>query len=226
MRGFYKAYTNIGGAIYVALVSNVFLVITNLPLLALFVVTDVRVTWLPVVALTPLLAISVTAVFSVFEAHAVEGSFAVVRSLLRAWRTHARRAGAAGAVAAVGTFVLAVDVTAVWGKPIGATAIPLFATFEALLVATTLHVLAGIVLGIEARGAVALWKACLYYAVRRWYLTVMSLFALLLLLSFVYAMPAWGAGLAASPILYLAWTNSRQALLPIASASERMVVNA
>ncbi len=226
MRGYYTAYMNIGGAVYTALTTNLLLAVANLPLLVLFVATDVRVTWLPVVALTPLLAISVTAVFSVFEAHAAEGSVAVVRSFLRGWRAHARRAGAAGAVAAVGTCVLAVDVTAFWGKPIGATAIPVFATFEALLVATTLHVLAAIVLGVEARSAVALWKACLYFAVRRWYLTAMSLFALLLLLSFLYATPAWGAGLAASPILYLAWTNSRQALLPIASAAERMVVSA
>lgn len=224
MRGFYTAYMHIGGMLYLALMSNLLLVIANLPLLALFIATDVRVTWLPVVALTPLLAISVTAVFSVFEVHAVEGSVTIVRNFLRAWRAHARRASATGAVAAAGTFVLAVDVTAVWGKPIGATAIPLFVTFEALLIATTLHVLVAIVLGIEARSALALWKACLYFAVRRWYLTVMSLFALVLLLSFVYSMPAWGAGLAASPILYLAWTNSRQALLPIASTAERMAV--
>jgi hypothetical protein len=226
MRGFYTTYMNIGGMVYMALATNLLLALTNLPLLFLFLATDVRVTWLPVLALVPFLAISMTAAFAVFEKFTVEGAASVVRVYLRAWAAHARRAGAVGVIAAVGMFVLAVDITFVWGKPIGAMAIPLFVTFMGLLAATTLHVLAAIVLGVEAESRRALWKACLYFSVRRWYLTGMSLFAVLLLLAFIYATPAWGAGLAASPILYLAWTNSRQALLPIASAPARMAVNA
>jgi hypothetical protein len=226
MRGFYTTYMHVGGMVYMALMTNLLLAVTNLPLLFLFLVTDVRVTWLPVLALVPLLAISVAAAFTVFEESAVEGTASVIRVYLRAWATHARRAGAVGVIAAVGMFVLAVDVTVVWGKPIGAAAIPLFVTLAVLLTATTLHALASIVLGIEARSALALWKACLYFSVRRWYLTGMSLFALLLLLAFIYATPAWGAGLAASPILYLAWTNSRQSLLPIASEAARTAVSA
>jgi hypothetical protein len=92
--------------------------------------------------------------------------------------------------------------------------------FMVLLVSTVLHVLVAVALGVEARNAPALWKACLFLAVRRWYLTVMSLFALLLLVSFIYATPAWGVGLVASPTLYVAWTNSRQALLPIAATAD------
>ena len=102
----------------------------------------------------------------------------------------------------------------------------MFVTFMALLVSTALHVLVGVVLGVESRNALALWKACLYFSVRRWYLTVMSMAILLLLGSFIYSMPAWGAGLAASPILYVAWSNSRQALLPIAPTASRTTVNA
>lgn len=226
MRDFSTTYMNIGGMVYMALMTNLLLAVTNLPLLVLFIATDVRVTWLPVVALVPLLAISLTAAFSVFEDFTVGGSTGVAKGYLRAWAAHARRAGAVGVIAAVGMFVLAVDVTAVWGKPIGAAAIPLFVTLAVLLTATTLHVLASIVLGIEARSALALWKACLYFSVRRWYLTAMSVFALFLLLAFIYATPAWGVGLAASPILYLAWTNSRQALLPIASQAARTAVSA
>ncbi len=226
MRGFYTAYTSIGGAVYTALVTNLLLAVANLPLLVLFVVTDLRVTWLPALALSPLLALSLSAAFAVFRGYAAEGPIGVVRAFLRGWRAHARRAGGAGIVAACGAFVLAVDVTVVWGKPVGAAAIPVLVMVAVLLTATTVHVLAGIVDGIEARSGAALWKACLYLAVRRWYLTALSLFALVLLVSFIYATPAWGVGLAASPILYLVWTNSRQALLPIASAPERTVVSA
>jgi uncharacterized membrane protein YesL len=226
MRGFYTAYIHIGGMVYMAFMTNFLLVISNLPLLFFFVATDVRTTWLPVLVLAPFLAISLAAAFSVFQRFTVEGTVSVVREFVGAWRARARGAGVAGAVAGVGLFVLAVDVMAVSGSPFGTAATSLFLTLMALLVATALHVLVAIVLGVEARSALALWKACLYFAVRRWYLTVMSLFALLLLISFIYAMPAWGAGLVASPILYVAWTNSRQALLPIAPTADRTTVDA
>jgi uncharacterized membrane protein YesL len=226
MRGFYTAYIHIGGMVYTAFMTNFLLAVANLPLLFLFIATDVRATWLPVLLLTPFLTISLAAAFSVFERFTVDGTVEVVHGFVRAWATQARRAGAVGAVVALGIFVLAVDVTAVWGTPIGAAAIPLFVTLMALLVSTALHVLVGISLGVEARNALALWKACLYFSVRRWYLTVMSVFVLLLLVSFIYSMPAWGAGLAASPILYVAWTNCRQALLPITATADRATVDA
>jgi uncharacterized membrane protein YesL len=175
--------------------------------------------------LTPFLAISLTAAFSVFERFTVDGAVSVAREFVRAWTTNARRAGAAGVLVALGMFVLAVDVAFAWGSPIGAVAIPVFVMFMAILVSTALHVLVGIVLDVEARNALALWKACLYFSVRRWYLTVMSVAMLLLLGSFIYSMPAFGIGLVASPILYVAWANSRQALLPIAPAAKRATVN-
>lgn len=226
MRGFYTAYIHIGGMVYMAFMTNILLAVANLPLLFLFTATDLRTTWLPVLVLTPFLAISLAAAFSVFERFTVDGTVSVARGFVRAWATHARRAGAAGAVVALGIFVLTVDVNVVWGTPIGAAAIPVFVMLIALLVSTALHVLVGIPLGVEAKNPFALWKACLYFSVRRWYLTVMSMVVLLLLVSFVYAMPAWGAGLAASPILYVAWTNSRQALLPIAATADRTTVHA
>ncbi len=223
MRNFYTAYIHIGEMVYMALATNVLLAVSNLPLLYLFVATDVRATWLPVLALAPLLAISLAAAFSVFQRFTAEGNVSVVREYVRAWAAQARPAGATGVVVALGMFVLAVDIGAVSGTPIGAAAIPMFVMLMALLVSAALHVLVGIVLGVEARNALALWKASLYFSVRRWYLTVMSLFGLLLLVSIIYATPAWGIGLVASPILYVAWTNSRQALLPIAATAAATV---
>jgi uncharacterized membrane protein YesL len=223
MRNFYTAYIHIGEMVYMALATNVLLAVSNLPLLYLFVATDVRATWLPVLALAPLLAISLAAAFSVFQRFTAEGNVSVVREYVRAWAAPARPAGATGVVVALGMFVLAVDIGAVSGAPIGAAAIPMFVMLMALLLSAALHVLVGIVLGVEARNALALWKASLYFSVRRWYLTVMSLFGLLLLVSIIYATPAWGIGLVASPILYVAWTNSRQALLPIAATAAATV---
>ena len=226
MRGFYTAYIHIGGMVYMAFMTNLLLAVVNLPLLFLFVATDVRSTWFPVLMLTPFLAISLAAAFSVFERFTVDGTVSVARGFVHAWATNARRAGAAGVVVALGMFVLGVDVAFAWGSPIGGVAIPVFVTFMALLLSTALHVLVGVVLGVESTNALALWKACLYFSVRRWYLTVMSMAMLLLLGSFIYSMPAWGAGLAASPILYVAWANSRQTLLPIAATADPTTVNA
>ncbi len=225
MRGFYTAYIHVGGMVYMAFMANLLLTIANLPLLFLFVATDVRVTWLPVLALTPLLTISLAAIFTVFERFTYDGTVNVVREFVRAWASYARRAGTIGLFAGMGMFVLAVDIAAVWGTAVGGAAIPLFCAFMALLLATAMHVVVAITLRVEGRSGIDLWKACLYLAVRRWYLTLMSMLMIGLLLSLIYATPAWGAGLAASPILYVAWTNTRQALLPIAPASARLVAN-
>jgi uncharacterized membrane protein YesL len=226
MRGFYTAYISIGNMVYMAFVVNLLLTIANLPLIFLFVATDVRTTWLLILMLVPILAISLAAVFSVFERFSADGSVEVAHEFVRGWARYVRPAGATGAIVSIGIFVLAVDVIAVWGSPYGAAAIPLFVTLMALFVSTALHVLAGIVGGVEAVSPLAIWKACFYFSVRRWYLTVMSMVVLSILVSLTYAMPAWGAGLAASPILYVAWTNSRQALLPIAPTTAREAVNA
>ncbi|MFC7480077.1 hypothetical protein ACFQX7_08605 [Luedemannella flava] len=55
-------------------------------------------------------------------------------------------------------------------------------------------------------------RACAYLAVRRWYLTAMSLLVLALLAQLVTARPALALGLAAAPLLYVVWANSRSCL--------------
>ena len=226
MRGFYSTYIHVGETLYMALMTNVLLAVLNLPLLFLFVATDMRRTWPIALLLAPLLAISLAAAFSVFQRFTVDGTVSVAREFVRACSVQARPAGATGAVAGLGLVVLGVDIEAVWQTPFGAAAIPFFLTLMALVVAAALHVLVGIVLGVKATRTRALWKASLFFAVKRWYLTVMSLLMLALLLAFIYATPAWGVGLTASPILYVAWTNSRQALLPVSGTAERSVVEA
>jgi hypothetical protein len=57
-------------------------------------------------------------------------------------------------------------------------------------------------------------RASLYLAVRRWYLTALSLVVLVLLVQVVATRPAIGLGLVASPLLYVVWANSRFSLRP------------
>jgi hypothetical protein len=58
------------------------------------------------------------------------------------------------------------------------------------------------------------FRACLYLGLRRWYFTLVSLAVLALLETLVAASPALGLGLAASPMLYVVWANSRFTLNP------------
>jgi hypothetical protein len=53
------------------------------------------------------------------------------------------------------------------------------------------------------------WRACAYLAVRRWYLTAVSLMVLALLGQLIVTRPAIALGLAAAPLLYVIWANSR-----------------
>ncbi len=127
---------------------------------------------------------------------------------MRAWRASARRAIALGAVATAALVVLGVDARAAWGHPIGAVAIPVLLVAMTLIVATSL--LALVVLA--ERPAVRLRDAgrvCVYLAVRRWYLTVASLIVLALLEALLVSSPAIALGLAAAPLLYVVWANSR-----------------
>ena len=117
-------------------------------------------------------------------------------------------------------FILAVDVVAVWGKSVGAFAIPMFAMAAVLAIAVSLHVLVGVAADPEVTLRTA-WKACLFLAVRRWYLTAVSLVVVGVLTTIVAAQPALGLGLIAAPVLYLAWANSSYTLRPALAAPER-----
>ena len=55
-------------------------------------------------------------------------------------------------------------------------------------------------------------RGCLYLAVRRWYLTLVSLVVLALLEALLATRPAIALGLAAAPLLYVVWANSRYTL--------------
>jgi len=101
-----------------------------------------------------------------------------------------------------------VDARAAWGHPVGAAAIPVLVTAMILVAATSLLAL----VVIAERPAVRLrdaLRACLYLALRRWYLTAFSMAVLALLETLVATRPAIAFGLAAAPLLYLVWANSR-----------------
>jgi uncharacterized membrane protein YesL len=194
--------------VYLALMTNLLLVLGCLPLVAGLLATDPARSW-PLLALAaPLCAPGVCAAFAVLAAFTAERSTAVVRTFGRAWRASLRRAMTLGALATAALVVLGVDIRAAWGRPVGAVAIPVLVVGMVLVVAASL--LALVVLAerptVRLRDAL---RACLYLAVRRWYFTAFSLAVLGLLAGLVASRPALAFGLAAAPLLYVVWANSR-----------------
>ena len=106
-----------------------------------------------------------------------------------------------------------------------AVAVPVLVTLAVLVVSTATLALVGVVERPRARVR-DLLRAGLYLAVRRWYLTAVSLFVLGLLVALVAARPAVGLGLAAAPLLYVVWANSRYALSPALDAARDTSVRA
>jgi uncharacterized membrane protein YesL len=194
--------------VYVALMTNLLLVISCLPLVAGVLVTDPARSWPLLALVAPLCAPGVCAAFAVLSAFSGERSNAVVRTFATAWRASLRRAATLGALATAALVILGVDARAAWGHPVGAAAIPVLVTAMILVAATSLLAL----VVIAERPAVRLrdaLRACLYLALRRWYLTAFSMAVLALLETLVATRPAIAFGLAAAPLLYLVWANSR-----------------
>jgi len=197
--------------VHVALVSNLLLVLGGFPLVLLALTTDTARAW-PLYALAaPLCAPGLCGVFAVMGAYSAGHGNEPLRTFARTWRATARPALLWGAAATAVLVVLGVDAYAAWGHRAGALTLPILATLALLTVTTGLLGLVTIAERPTARlRDVA--RACLYLGVRRWYLTTTSLLVLALLAQLVTARPALGLGLAAAPLLYVVWANSRFSL--------------
>jgi uncharacterized membrane protein YesL len=194
--------------VYLGLMTNLLLVVAGLPLVIGLLVGDPGRSW-PVLALVaPVCAPGLCAAFAVLAEFTAEGSAEVVRTFVRAWRATFRRAVALGAVTSAGLVVLGVDLRAAWGRPVGALAVPILVVGMVLLVAAALPAAALIADTPSVRLRDAL-RAGLYLAVRRWYLTLLSLAVLALFEALLASRPAIALGLAATPLLYVVWANSR-----------------
>jgi uncharacterized membrane protein YesL len=206
-------YRTLFDTVYAALMTNLLLIVGCLPVVAGLLVTDPARSWPLLALVAPACAPALCAAFAVLAGFARVRSAGVVRTFGRTWRASFRRATTLGALATGALVVLGVDARAAWGRPIGAVAIPVLAVLMVLVVATSL--LALVVL--SERPAVRLrdaLRACVFLAVRYWYLTAASLVVLAIGEALLARRPAIALGLAASPLLYLVWANSRYTLRP------------
>ncbi|MEV6304448.1 DUF624 domain-containing protein [Actinoplanes sp. NPDC051861] len=208
MRIRFDTFNAVLGSAYVFLMTNLMLTASLAPLLAVVLLTDPARTWPLLALLAPMAGPALCAVFTVLARWTDDASTTVAGTFARAWRGTWRRATGVTAAATALIVVLGVDIAALWGRAAGAVAIPVLAVLIVLAAATTLLVLALLVErpGVRLRDAA---RACAYLAVRRWHLTVTSLAVLALLQALVVSRPAIGFGLAAGPLLYVVWANSR-----------------
>jgi uncharacterized membrane protein YesL len=196
------------GVVYTGLVTNALLVVFCLPVVLVLLTTDPAHSWPLLALLAPGCAPAVGAAFAVLGAYGKDRDVAVTRTFLRVWRACARRALAAGGFASAALVVLGVDARAAWGRPIGALVLPPLVTAMVLVPAVTMLVL--VVLAerprVRLRDAA---RVCLFLAVRRWYLTALSLVVLAVFEGFLARSPALALGLAGAPLLYVVWANGR-----------------
>lgn len=213
MRSRHNTISAMFDGVYVALITNLLLVASCLPLVVLLFTTEAARAWPLYALVAPTCAPGLCAVFAVMSAYSAGDTGSVLRTFGRAWRAGARPAILWAAAATAALVVLGVDAYAAWGHRVGALALPVLAMLTVLIAATALL---GLVT-IAERPAARLFdvaRACLYLAVRRWYLTAASLLVLALLAQLVTVRPAIALGLAAAPLLYVVWANSRFTMRP------------
>jgi uncharacterized membrane protein YesL len=206
------------GVAYLGLMTNALLIVGCLPLVVLLTTTDPLRSWPMIAVAAPLCTPAVVAAFSVFRGHA-RGELTVVRTFLSAWRATWRRSMLLGAIVSAVVVVALVDVRFFSAGALSVVIVPVL-----LVIA-----LVGIAVGLVGCVAIAeeptarlrdVLRASLYLAMRRWYLTLVSLTLLALQFSLFTALPAIALGLTAAPALYLAWANSRFTLRPVLNTDE------
>jgi uncharacterized membrane protein YesL len=219
----HETYATVFQMVYVGLATNALLLIGCSPLVLGLLVTDPTRSWPLLALLAPLCTPAVVAAFAVLSSlqsprtgklRDREGRGGAAREYGRVWLACWRRATALGAAATAALVVLGVDVAWAWGRPIGAIMIPVLVMLMVLVIATSLLALVALAERPTARLRDVL-RASVYLAVRRWYLTAVSLLVLGLLAALFASRPALAAGLAASPLLYIVWANSRFSLRPV-----------
>ncbi|UFU06771.1 DUF624 domain-containing protein [Ruania halotolerans] len=199
---------------YLVLGTNAMLLVGALPLVVLLISTDPVTSWPALLSAGVLATPALTAAFAVFLHYSRTHGTDVIRTFWRAWAVHLRRSLAIAAMWTATAVVLAVDVLALWGSRLGAVLTPVLVVLLVLATATALLALVASVERPEARLRDVL-RASVYLGVRRWYLTLVSFLVLGLLAGLFVAHPALAVGLAATPLLYTAWGNSRYTLKPV-----------
>jgi len=206
------------GAVYLGLMTNLLLAVACAPALLLLITTDPVHSWPLLAVAAPLCGPAVVAAFAAFADHRA-GGVSVVRTFVRAWLQAWRRPFVLGVAATAVVVVALVDVKAASTASFGIVVAPALLVLAVLAVTVALLGLAAYA---EAPTAplMRVAKAALYFGVRRWWLTLVSLAVLGTQFAVFTNVPAIGIGLTAAPALYLAWANCRFSLRTVLAHDE------
>lgn len=212
----HDTYANVFSTVYLGLMVNVLLLVAGAPLVLLLLATDPAQTWLLLLIALPVSAPALAGALTAFRAHQV-GEARVVRAFFAGWRRTLRKALAIGALVAGVLAIVLVDVRAVSAASWSVVVVPLCGTVALLVMATAPVALTALV---EAPGTPlrVLLSTAAVLAVRRWYLSVVSLLVLAAQAVLFTTSPALALGLTAAPALYLVWANARFCLRPVLPA--------
>jgi uncharacterized membrane protein YesL len=211
-------YTMVAGVVYLALITNVLLVLSCLPLVLLLITTDPALSWPMLAAAAPLCAPGLTAAFGTFREFG-RGGATPARTFLSVWCATWRKALVLGAAVTAIVVVFLADIRFFSDSALAIVIVPAVGVLTALVLATGL--LSLVALSEEPRARLRdVVKASIYLGVRRWHLTVVSLAVLVTQAVLFTTLPAVALCLTAAPALYLAWANSRYTLLPVLEVDE------
>jgi uncharacterized membrane protein YesL len=211
-------YTMIAGVVYLALITNVLLIVSCLPLVVLLITTDPALSWPLLAAAAPLCAPGLAAAFATFREFG-RGGVTPARTFIAAWRLTWRHSLVLGAGVTALVVVFLADIRFFSDSAIAIAVVPAMGVLTALVLATGLLSLVAISEEPKARLRDVV-KASLYLGVRRWHLTAVSIAVLATQVVLFTALPAVALGLTAAPALYLAWANSRYTLQPVLEVEE------
>jgi uncharacterized membrane protein YesL len=214
----HDTWASIIGMLYLGLIVNLLLLVSCLPFVVLLVTTDPIHSW-PLLALAaPLCAPGIAAAFRAFREHG-DGGLSPMRAFWAGLRDTWRSALVIGVVVVALVAVLLVDVRMLSAASVAVFVVPLLGVLSVLAVAIGVLALVAIAEVPRARLRDAV-QASAVLGLRRWYLTAVSLFALVAQAGVFAAAPAIGLGITASAILFFVWTNSRFTLRPVLDLDE------
>ena len=202
-------------ALAAAIVVNLLLGVTASPLIVLLVFTNAFETWLLVALAAVVATPGVTAAFTAFR----DADGRPFRAFLRGYRATWTRAIRIGFGLVAACAVVVVDAQFFANGPFAQAAMVVLAVVALLVGGTGLLALTAIAEqpSVRLRDAV---RHAAWGSVRSWYLTLVSLAALVVFAVLFVNLPLLAISAGASPILYVAWANSRFSLRGAAVAAD------
>lgn len=214
----HEAIAGIIGVVGLAMIVNLLVLLTALPLVFLLITTDPVLSW-PLIAVAAVLASpAVTAAFRAFREHSA-GGLSPARAYLAGLRSGWKKSMLIGALVVAATVVVLVDVSLFARSDVAVITVPLLGVVAVLTAAIGMLSLVALSEVPTARLRDVL-AASAVLAVRRWYITAVSLLVVGIQAALFTQLPAIGVGITASAALDLVWANSRFALRPVLRLDE------